>query len=124
MEMTTMARQLRGFAKMGVVAGLLSLCMMAPASYGQTSAEAKASSHAAVAGEPHEITVDVDAAAHPFPHFWEQMYGSGRAILSLRESYRDDLREVKNRTDFAYIRFHGIFLDEVGLYDEDKDGKP
>ena len=27
-------------------------------------------------------------------------------------------------TGFEYIRFHGIFLDEVGLYDEDANGKP
>jgi len=30
------------------------------------------------------IRVDSSAPAHPFPHFWEQMFGSGRAILSLR----------------------------------------
>src|SRR5580693_1329507 len=72
------------------------------------------------------LTVEIDAAApsHPFPHFWEQMFGSGRAVLSLRESYRHDLRETKRITDFEYIRFHAIFHDEVGLYDEDKDGKP
>src|ERR1700719_3899087 len=72
------------------------------------------------------VTVEIDAAApsHPFPHFWEQMFGSGRAILSLRESYRHDLREVKRITDLEFIRFHAIFHDEVGLYDEDKDGKP
>ncbi len=70
------------------------------------------------------ITVNLEAPSHPFPHFWEQMYGSGRALLSLRESYRDDLRDVKRVTGFEYIRFHGIFLDEVGLYDEDKDGNP
>jgi xylan 1,4-beta-xylosidase len=34
------------------------------------------------------IEVDTQAPSHPFPHFWEQMFGSGRAILSLRESYR------------------------------------
>ena len=39
------------------------------------------------------ITVDANAPAHPFPHFWEQMFGSGRAILSLRDSYRRDLRD-------------------------------
>ena len=38
------------------------------------------------------IQLDVRAQGQPFPHFWEQMFGSGRAILSLRESYRDDLR--------------------------------
>jgi len=71
-------------------------------------------------------TIEIDSAApfHAFPHFWEQMFGSGRAILSLRESYRRDLRETKRITDFKYVRFHAIFHDEVGVYDEDKDGKP
>jgi xylan 1,4-beta-xylosidase len=73
---------------------------------------------------PETIQVDPSAAAHPFPHFWEQMFGSGRAILSLRDSYRRDLREVKRATDFQFIRFHAIFHDEVGLYDEDPSGKP
>ena len=47
-----------------------------------------------------------------------------RAILSLRESYRHDLGETKRITGFEYVRFHAIFHDEVGLYDEDKDGHP
>src|SRR5260370_5402408 len=71
-----------------------------------------------------EITVDANAPSHPFPHFWEKMFGSGRAILSLRESYRSDLRETKRLTGVEYVRLHYIFHDEVGLYDEDKDGKP
>jgi xylan 1,4-beta-xylosidase len=70
------------------------------------------------------IVVDPSAPAHPFPHYWEQMFGSGRAILSLRESYRRDLREVKLATDFKYIRFHAIFHDEVGIYGEDSGGNP
>jgi xylan 1,4-beta-xylosidase len=52
------------------------------------------------------------------------MFGSGRAILSLRESYRQDLRDVKKITGMQYIRFHAIFHDEVGLYDEDAQGNP
>jgi xylan 1,4-beta-xylosidase len=70
------------------------------------------------------ITVDPSAPAHPFPHYWEQMFGSGRAILSLRDSYRRDLRDVKEATDFKYMRFHAIFDDEVGVYDEDARGNP
>src|SRR5580704_11077487 len=69
------------------------------------------------------IQVDVRAKGEPFPHFWEQMFGSDRAILSLRESYRNDLREVEAATGFKYVRFHAIFHDEVGVYDEDG-GKP
>jgi xylan 1,4-beta-xylosidase len=70
------------------------------------------------------LTIDPSAPSHAFPHFWEQMFGSGRAVLSLRESYRQDLREVKKITGFEYVRFHAIFHDEVGLYDEDQQGQP
>ncbi len=66
---------------------------------------------------PERITIDASAKTTPFPHFWEQTFGSGRAILSLRESYRNDLRTVKQATGFQAIRFHGILMDEVGLYD-------
>ncbi len=70
-------------------------------------------------GTPVSISVDAKAPTTPFPHFWEQTFGSGRAILSLRQSYRDDVRTVKKVTDFRSVRFHGIFNDEVGLYDPD-----
>ena len=70
------------------------------------------------------IAIDLQAPAHPFPHYWERIFGSGRAILSLRESYRRDLRQVKQATNFDYIRFHAIFHDEVGVYDEDAQGRP
>jgi len=73
--------------------------------------------------QPEVIVVDAQAPSHPFPHFWEKMFGSGRAILSLRDSYRSDLRRVKQVTDFEYVRFHGIFQDEVGVYGEDPDGR-
>ena len=74
--------------------------------------------------ESETIDVDPNAPSRPFPHFWEEMFGSGRAILSLRDSYRRDLREVKSVTDFEYVRFHAIFHDEVGVYDEDANGAP
>ena len=70
------------------------------------------------------IHIDAHAQTTPFPHFWEQMFGSGRAILSLRESYRDDLRAVKQVTDFRYVRFHAILHDELGVYNEDEHGNP
>ncbi len=70
------------------------------------------------------VTINTSAPATPFPHFWEEMFGSGRAILTLRESYRDDLRAVKKITDFKYVRFHAILHDEVGVYNEDEHGNP
>ena len=70
------------------------------------------------------LVIDASAPAHPFPHFWEHMFGSGRASLTLRESYRNDLRQVKKITDLEYVRFHAIFLDDMGVYDEDSAGRP
>ncbi len=71
-----------------------------------------------------DITIQSSAKTHAFPHFWEQMFGSGRANLSLRDDYRQDLRSVRDITGFQYIRFHGIFDDENGVYDEDAQGRP
>src|SRR5467141_3387920 len=77
-----------------------------------------------IASTSETVEINATAPPHPFPHFWEKMFGSGRAILSLRESYRHDLRETKRITNFEYVRFHAIFHDEVGVYDEDASGKP
>jgi len=85
----------------GVVIAALALTAAGPA---QTSA-------------PVNVTVDTKAATKLFPHFWEQIFGSGLAVLALRQSYRDDLHTVKAVTDFDAVRFHGIFLDDVGIYD-------
>jgi xylan 1,4-beta-xylosidase len=72
---------------------------------------------------PEVISVDPSASAHPFPHFWEQMFGSGRAILTLRENYRRDMHEVKQITDFRYVRFHAILQDDLAVYTEDDKGQ-
>ncbi|HEY1889695.1 MAG TPA: hypothetical protein VGG63_04775 [Steroidobacteraceae bacterium] len=73
---------------------------------------------------PIRIVVDGNAPAHAFPHFWERMFGSGRATLSLRASYRDDMRAVKGATDFGYVRFHGVLDRDVGIYTVDAQGRP
>jgi xylan 1,4-beta-xylosidase len=75
-------------------------------------------------GPIEEITVRAQAPAQPFPHFWEQIFGSGRAVLSLRDSYRRDLQTIKSATGIRYVRFHAILDDEVGVYDQDAQGRP
>jgi xylan 1,4-beta-xylosidase len=71
-----------------------------------------------------QVEIDAQAQTTPFPHYWEEMFGSGRAILTLRESYRQDVRAVKQVADFRYVRFHAIFHDELGVYNEDEHGNP
>jgi xylan 1,4-beta-xylosidase len=74
-------------------------------------------------GDTIDISVQAREAGSPFPHYWEQMFGSGRAVLALRDNYRKDVRLVKSAMGFDYVRFHAIFHDEVGLYDVDAAGK-
>jgi len=107
----------RGLASSVAIAVWLVLPLSAPR-------QAALAGQAASAPETETISIDTQAPARPFPHYWERMFGSGRAILSLRESYRRDLGEVKRATGFDYIRFHAIFHDEVGLYNQDAQGKP
>ncbi|MDE3179689.1 MAG: glycosyl hydrolase family 39 [Acidobacteriota bacterium] len=71
-----------------------------------------------------KIVVDANAPSHPFPHFWEQMFGSGRATLSLRSAYRRDLKQVKAATGMEFVRFHGILDDDTGFYSVNGQGKP
>ncbi len=71
-----------------------------------------------------QITVNADAPSTPFPHFWEKMFGSGRAHLVMRADYQKDLRKVKGVTEFQYVRFHGILDDENGVYSRNAQGQP
>ena len=76
------------------------------------------------ASSAESITIDANAPTRPFPHVWEQTFGSGRANLSLRQSWRQDLKTVKQATGFQFVRFHAIFHDENGVYREDGQGHP
>ena len=78
---------------------------------------------AAMYAQTEALTIDAHAATTPFPHFWEKTFGSGRAVLALRDDYRKDMDTVHGVTDFNSVRFHGIFNDDVGLYDPDRQTK-
>jgi len=101
-----------------VLVSWLSAAVLAFSSFSQPSAQQPAAPPA------QTVAIDAHAKGTPFPHFWEQIFGSGRANLALRQSYRDDLKRVRKITGFEYVRFHAIFHDENGVYSEDKDGRP
>lgn len=69
------------------------------------------------------LQIDATAKGTPLPHFWEQVFGSGRAVLALRDDYRKDVEAVKQATGFSYIRFHGIFDRDMGVAWRDAQGK-
>jgi xylan 1,4-beta-xylosidase len=59
---------------------------------------------------------------HPQP--WRKLIAAGRAHEGLREGWRNQLRRVQREVGFEYIRFHGLFLDEMMVYHEGVDGSP
>ncbi|HZB87604.1 MAG TPA: glycosyl hydrolase family 39 [Terracidiphilus sp.] len=71
-----------------------------------------------------QVVIDAHANGSAFPHFWEQTFGSGHAVLALRDDYRKDLKEVHDQVGMRYVRFHGIFDEENGVYSEDAQGNP
>jgi len=88
------------------------------------AAPGRAQQPSAATAASETIHVDATAAGAPFPHYWEQMFGSGRANLAMRAQYQSDLRQVKKAADFRYVRFHGILDDENGVYSVDAQGNP
>jgi xylan 1,4-beta-xylosidase len=69
------------------------------------------------------LHLDAETPSRPFPHFWEHMFGSCHAPTTLCEDWRKDLRALKKIIDVQYVRFHGIFSRETGIYaGEDGDG--
>lgn len=50
--------------------------------------------------------------------------GAGRANEGLRADWQRQLRLAKQELGFRYIRFHGLLSDDMGVYTEDKTGKP
>ena len=61
------------------------------------------------------LVINARAPGRPFPHFWERMFGSGRAVLTLRANYQRDLTMMRSATDIAYVRSHGVLDRGVGL---------
>ncbi|WP_418275240.1 GH39 family glycosyl hydrolase [Isoptericola jiangsuensis] len=50
------------------------------------------------------------------------MVGAGRANEGLRADWQSQLREVVEVQGFRYVRFHGLFHDDMFVYRENADG--
>ncbi|MCL5129589.1 hypothetical protein [Algibacter sp. L4_22] len=68
--------------------------------------------------------VHVKATTHgeKFEHFWSKSVGAGRANEGLRAGWLEQLEMVQKDCGFEYVRFHGIFHDDMFPVFE-KDGK-
>jgi len=59
----------------------------------------------------------------PLKHFWSTTVGAGRANEGLRASWQEQLQLAVKDGGFRYVRFHGLFHDDMFVYRE-QDGVP
>lgn len=68
------------------------------------------------------VQVSVKADGQAFEHFWSVCAGAGRANEGLRATWLDHLGVVINECGFKYLRFHGLFHDDMFICRRQGDG--
>ena len=63
----------------------------------------------------------VEGPANPMP---KVCVGAGRVAEGLRADWQRQLSYVKQECGFTYVRMHGLLGDDMGVYREDRNGRP
>ena len=63
----------------------------------------------------HSFVLDINGERRPVDRYWEMMVGSCHAATALREDYRAQLRQCRHDIGFRYMRFHGLFNDDMSV---------
>ena len=80
-----------------------------------------ASDSKAVFKNTQSLSVDalLSADGVPLRQYWRVLTTAGRAGEGLRAAWREQVKLLQDRIGFSYIRFHGIFHDEMMVYAPD-----
>ena len=54
----------------------------------------------------------------PFRNLTNYCVGTGRLDLALHKEYQEELSAVQELCGFRYIRGHGLFSDQMGIWQE------
>ncbi|HEY1661682.1 MAG TPA: beta-xylosidase [Verrucomicrobiae bacterium] len=68
---------------------------------------------------PIYLNTHANADSKPLNHFWSLCVGAGRANEGLRADWQEHLRLAVKECGFKYIRFHGLFHDDMFVYREE-----
>jgi len=68
---------------------------------------------ATVMNAQDQIQIDVKSEGEKFDHFWSKCVGAGRANEGLRAGWLEQLQLVNENCGFEYVRFHGLFHDDM-----------
>ncbi|MGA2906672.1 MAG: hypothetical protein ABSE36_03135 [Terracidiphilus sp.] len=101
-------------------AGCLAVLFLLPAALaGKAPLSSGAGDNTAI-----HLKADATAPGKPLVHFWSKVVGAGRANEGLRATWQEELATATKSDGFQYVRFHGIFQDDMFVYREDKQGNP
>ncbi|WP_160720535.1 GH39 family glycosyl hydrolase [Bacillus sp. USDA818B3_A] len=70
------------------------------------------------------IKINVEEKVDKLNHTWKNLMTIGKAKECLYSDIQNQLKQVKKATNFKYLRFHGIFDDEMMVYGENEQGIP
>lgn len=73
---------------------------------------------------PRIVAADLAQTRGPMSRMYNFCVGAGRANEGLRADWQRQLRIVRAQCGFRYLRFHGLFCDDMGVYFEDQQGRP
>src|SRR5512134_2905759 len=69
------------------------------------------------------VSADLRETNGPLNTMFKRCVGAGRANEGLRADWQRQLTIARRECGFEYIRFHGLFTDDMGVY-RDYNGKP
>ena len=67
--------------------------------------------------------IDTKSKGQTYDKFWNKCVGAGRANEGLRAGWLEHLEVVKENCGFEYVRFHGLFHDDMFVYFPKENGK-
>ncbi|MEI6865309.1 hypothetical protein [Flavicella sp.] len=66
-----------------------------------------------IAYSQKEVKINSTAKGEKIEHLWSKCVGAGRANEGLRAGWLEQLEKVQENCGFEYVRFHGIFHDDM-----------
>ena len=68
------------------------------------------------------ISASIDGKKGRLNRYFSRCIGAGRAAEVMRHQAYEQLKQVQRECPFSYIRFHGLFHDEMNVVRREKDG--
>ncbi|OHE73383.1 MAG: beta-xylosidase, partial [Verrucomicrobia bacterium GWC2_42_7] len=71
----------------------------------------------------NNFSIDLSLPTTPFKHYWEKCVGSCHAATALRSDWQSQLKKCHDELGFEYVRFHGLFNDDMSVLAANNDGQ-